>query len=219
MSCEFYKYRFEDSEYALHDQIKKCSFFATESKIYPTLVKLDFIGTLSYLLVHDNIVISTDVIKLLWLLFHSVRCRDDLTDDETILMDASGEAVGLIDAVVFPPHWSSLDCSKHSPDSCEQPLSSPERLFGPRGRLRRNAEHLRSSHRGASRVFSAATTQHQSAGDAVVHKPARGAAAATGEKRRLGHFPPLFRTPLFHGLLQRQGGSDCLETGLSWSHD
>ena len=46
-----------------------------------------------------------------------------------------------------------------------------------------------------------------------------GAAAATGEKRRLGHFPPLFRTPLFHGLLQRQGGSDRLETGLSWSHD
>ena len=82
--------KFEDSEYALHDQIKKCSFFATESKIYPTLVKLDFIGTLSYLLVHDNIVISTDVIKLL----------DDLTDDETILMDASGEAVGLIDAVI-----------------------------------------------------------------------------------------------------------------------
>ena len=57
--------RFEDSEYALHDQLKKCSFFATESKIYPILVKLDFIGTLSYLLVHDNIVISTDVIKLL----------------------------------------------------------------------------------------------------------------------------------------------------------
>lgn len=59
--------RFEDSEYALHEQIKKCSVFATESKVYPTLVKLDFIGTLSYLLVHDNIVISTDVIKLLYI--------------------------------------------------------------------------------------------------------------------------------------------------------
>lgn len=82
--------KFEDSEYALHEQIKKCSVFATESKVYPTLVKLDFIGTLSYLLVHDNIVISTDVIKLL----------DDLTDDETILMDTTGEAVSLIDTVI-----------------------------------------------------------------------------------------------------------------------
>ena len=34
--------------------------------MYPTLVKLDFLGTLSYLISHDNIVISTDVIKLLY---------------------------------------------------------------------------------------------------------------------------------------------------------
>lgn len=39
--------------------------FSTEVRVYPTLVKLDFIGTLSYLLSHDNIVISTDVIRLL----------------------------------------------------------------------------------------------------------------------------------------------------------
>ena len=39
--------------------------FSTEVRVYPTLVKLDFIGTLAYLLSHDNIVISTDVIRLL----------------------------------------------------------------------------------------------------------------------------------------------------------
>lgn len=33
--------------------------------MYPMLVKLNFIDTLSYLLSHDNIVISTDVIRLL----------------------------------------------------------------------------------------------------------------------------------------------------------
>ena len=40
--------------------------FSTEVRVYPTLVKLDFLGTLSYLISHDNIVISTDVIKLLY---------------------------------------------------------------------------------------------------------------------------------------------------------
>lgn len=58
--------RFEDSEYALHEQLKKCSVFATEAKVYPTLVKLDFISTLAYLLSHDNIVISADVTLLLY---------------------------------------------------------------------------------------------------------------------------------------------------------
>ncbi|KAK8820429.1 hypothetical protein WA577_006492 [Blastocystis sp. JDR] len=82
--------KFEESEYALHEQLKKCDVFSTEVRVYPTLVKLDFIGTLSYLLSHDNIVISTDVIRLL----------DDMTDDSTIMEDPTGESVGLIDEVI-----------------------------------------------------------------------------------------------------------------------
>ena len=58
--------KYSTSEYALHEQLKKCSVFATESKVYPTLVKLNFIETLAELLVHDNIVISTDVVLLLY---------------------------------------------------------------------------------------------------------------------------------------------------------
>lgn len=95
------KHRFEDSEYALHEQLKKCSVFATESKVYPTLVKLNFIETLAELLVHDNIVISTDVVLLLYffLIFHNYL-SDDLTDEKTLLEDSTGQAFELIDDIV-----------------------------------------------------------------------------------------------------------------------
>lgn len=57
--------RFEDSEYKLHEQIKRCSVFATETKIYPTLVELNFVDTIVYLLSHDNILIIIETTKLL----------------------------------------------------------------------------------------------------------------------------------------------------------
>ncbi|KAK8805154.1 hypothetical protein WA588_000097, partial [Blastocystis sp. NMH] len=82
--------QFEDSEYKLHEQIKRCSVFATETKIYPTLVELNFVDTIVYLLSHDNILIIIETTKLL----------DDLTDDNTILNDRSGNAIQLIDALI-----------------------------------------------------------------------------------------------------------------------
>ena len=57
--------RFEDSEYKLHEQIKRCSVFATETTIYPTLVKLDFVDTILFLLAHDNELIAIETAKLL----------------------------------------------------------------------------------------------------------------------------------------------------------
>ena len=57
--------RFEESEYKLHEQIKRCSVFATETKIYPTLVELNFVDTIAYLLSHDNILIIIETTKLL----------------------------------------------------------------------------------------------------------------------------------------------------------
>lgn len=74
--------------------------FATEASIYPTLVKLDFISTLGYLLSHDNVVISSDVVQLLYYFIH-ILIRDDLTDEKTIYEDTTGRALELVDTIVF----------------------------------------------------------------------------------------------------------------------
>ena len=74
--------------------------FATEASIYPTLVKLDFISTLGYLLSHDNVVISADVVQLLYHFTH-LLIRDDLTDEKTIYEDTTGRALELVDTIVL----------------------------------------------------------------------------------------------------------------------
>ncbi|KNB42336.1 beta-catenin-like protein 1 [Blastocystis sp. subtype 4] len=81
--------KFEESEYKLHEEIKRCSVFGTEPKCYPLLVKLDFVDTLLFLLCHDNILIVIETTKLL----------EELTDDSTIVKDVQGDAIQLIDVI------------------------------------------------------------------------------------------------------------------------
>ena len=102
--------RFEESEYALHEQIKKCNVFVTEPRVYPILVKLDFISTLSYLLTHENIVISADVVSFLYIyLFHTSSSRNELVDE--LNKGEEEHSLELLDIIVqFNKPYMITDC-------------------------------------------------------------------------------------------------------------
>lgn len=97
---EWVRYRFEESEYKLHEEIKRCSVFSTETKCYPLLVKLNFIDTLLFLLGHDNILIVIESTKLLWELSWVSEYREELSDDRSVVNDVNGDAMKLVESVV-----------------------------------------------------------------------------------------------------------------------
>lgn len=83
--------RFADSEVELHDELQKLKILSAAPELYPELVSLGAVASITQLLNHDNVDIAIDVVTLI----------QDLTDEEVLDDDENDEPANvLVDALI-----------------------------------------------------------------------------------------------------------------------